>query len=275
LYAVGLVLYEMLAGRGAFDHHPDWKLISIAQLEEIPAPVSKFAPWVPPSIVELLVQVLAKDPRQRPRDAYAFAERLYDLEWASDGTKPRGETVRGHAPLAAMLTSIGAKKGDAPPIGVPAASVHPQAGGVIIRSGSDPHLGEAHGPTTPRAAAVRSFPQHDTFASQHSDARPAQRSKTLGMLLLATALLFSGLAIATTIVIRGRERPAPTFANTEPPPPIPTLSASEVLPSPTVSASASAAPVTTTVAPLPKPRGSAAAPKPTETSSRSDYAREL
>ena len=49
LYSVALVLYEMLAGRGAFDHHPDWKLLSIAQLEEIPAPVSHFAPWVPPS----------------------------------------------------------------------------------------------------------------------------------------------------------------------------------------------------------------------------------
>ena len=180
LYAVGLVLYEMLAGRGAFDHHPDWKMISIAQLEEIPAPVSTFAPWVPPSIVELLIaSALAKDPRQRPRDAYAFAERLYELEYASDGTKPRGETVPGKGPLAAMLTSVDhARANDAPPIGVPAASVKKSGRGeVVIRSGSNPSLpDETHGPTTPRAAPVRSVNVHDTFASQHSDARRPRES---------------------------------------------------------------------------------------------------
>ena len=116
----------------------------------------------------MLAQALSKDPRQRPRDAYAFAERLYDLEWASDGAKPRGETVRGHAPIAAVLTTIDlAKKGDA---------------------GSEPRIASApripvdnYGPTTARVASVRSM--HDTFALQHADARPAQRSKTLGLVL--------------------------------------------------------------------------------------------
>ena len=95
LYAAGLVLYEMLAGVGPFDHYDDWTRVSKAQLEELPAPVSKFAPWVPASIVTLIQSALAKDPRVRPRDAYAFAERLFELEWASDGKDPHDMTAEG------------------------------------------------------------------------------------------------------------------------------------------------------------------------------------
>ena len=85
LYAVGLVLYEMLTGHGPFDQYEDWNDVSLAQLEEIPAPVSRDAPWVPASIVALVQSALAKDPKLRPRSAWAFAERLYELEYASDG----------------------------------------------------------------------------------------------------------------------------------------------------------------------------------------------
>lgn len=105
LYAVGLVLYEMLCGQGPFEHLESGSLVSQAHLREIPAPVSKFAPWVPPSIVELISSALAKAPRQRPRDAYAFAERLYELEWANDGKDPSDRTAEG--PLSRILSTAG------------------------------------------------------------------------------------------------------------------------------------------------------------------------
>jgi serine/threonine-protein kinase len=95
LYAAGLVLYEMLAGVGPFDHYQDWGEVAEAQLNQVPDPVSKRAPWVPESIVSLIQSALAKDPRMRPRDAYAFAERLFELEWASDGKDPHDLTVEG------------------------------------------------------------------------------------------------------------------------------------------------------------------------------------
>jgi len=104
LYAVGLVLYEMLAGVGPFDHYDDWTKVSEAQMKEIPAPVSKFAPWVPASIVALIQSALAKDPKIRPRDAYAFAERLFELEWASDGKNPHDLTLEG--PSAAQTPPV-------------------------------------------------------------------------------------------------------------------------------------------------------------------------
>jgi serine/threonine-protein kinase len=108
IYATGLVLYEMLAGVGPFDHHDDWVKISKAQLGEIPAPVTKFAPWAPPSIVALLEAALDKDPARRPRDAYAFSERLYELERANDGGDARAE---GPLDLARRDTEAGAPEG--------------------------------------------------------------------------------------------------------------------------------------------------------------------
>ena len=132
LYAVGLVLYEMLCGIGPFEHLESGELLSQAHLREIPPPVSKFAPWVPPSIVQLIAASLAKEPRQRPRDAYAFAERLFELEWANDGKDPNDRTSEG--PLSRILSTAGGNKpssknmvaapprdrlGNVPRIGVP------------------------------------------------------------------------------------------------------------------------------------------------------------
>ena len=139
LYAVGLVLYEMLCGIGPFEHLDSGSLVSQAHLREIPAPISKFAPWVPPSIVQLIDAALAKDPRQRPRDAYGFAERLYELEWANDGKDPNDRSATAEGPLSRILSTVGAEKpssknmvaakpkdrlGNVPVIGIPAEARH-------------------------------------------------------------------------------------------------------------------------------------------------------
>lgn len=109
LYAVGLVLYEMLAGVGPFEHCQTGQSLSIAHLNEVPDPVSKLAPWVPASIVALIASALSKDPTKRPRDAYAFAERLFELQWATDGKDPLDQTTAG--PLTRLITHVsGASK---------------------------------------------------------------------------------------------------------------------------------------------------------------------
>jgi eukaryotic-like serine/threonine-protein kinase len=143
LYAVGLVLYEMLCGIGPFEHLDSGSLVSQAHLKEMPPPVSKFAPWVPPSIVQLIDASLAKEPRQRPRDAYGFAERLYELEWANDGKDPNDRTSEG--PLSRILSTVGVSKpssknmvaaapkdrlANVPVIGIPAEARH---GGPTIK----------------------------------------------------------------------------------------------------------------------------------------------
>ena len=251
LYAVGLVLYEMLAGRGPFDHHRDWKMLSIAQIEEIPAPVSQFAPWVPESIVQLIAQALAKDPRQRPRDAHAFAERLYELQWATIDSpelkKPGVPTQPGHGALNQLMTDVQHAQGEAPVIG---------AGPVVVIP-------------TPRAALSRG---DDTFASSHSDAHPAPKSR--GLYLLAIGIALFGFAAAVAIVIIGTRTPGPVHAATPPPSAPPPETAA--LPPPSVTPSETPAPVSTqspshhpSSAPRPAARP-APAPPP-----RTDFAREL
>lgn len=157
LYAVGLVLYEMLCGIGPFEHLDSGSLVSQAHLREIPPPVSKFAPWVPPSVVQLISSALAKEPKHRPRDAYAFAERLYELEWANDGKDPNDHTAEG--PLSRILSTAGGngkpssknlvaaapakdRLGNVPLIGIPADARH---GGPTLK-GMGGHTGEATSP---------------------------------------------------------------------------------------------------------------------------------
>ena len=145
IYAVGLVLYEMLSGIGPFEHLDSGSLVSQAHLREIPPPVSKFAPWVPPSIVQLIAAALAKEPRQRPRDAYAFAERLFELEWANDGKDPNDRTSEG--PLSRILSTVNPSSrkieaaapkdrlGNVPVVGVPHDARH---GGPTIKGVGGP-----------------------------------------------------------------------------------------------------------------------------------------
>ncbi len=175
LYAVGLVLYEMLCGIGPFEDVDSGELVSQAHLKAMPPPVSKFAPWVPPSIVQLIAASLAKEPRQRPRDAYAFAERLFELEWANDGKDPNDRTAEG--PLSRILSTAG---GDKPSSKNLFAAAPPRD-----RLGNVPRIGvpeEARrgGPTSPGMGAPEStMPGEDALLAgllDRQDVRP--RSKT-------------------------------------------------------------------------------------------------
>ena len=187
LYAVGLVLYEMLCGIGPFEHLDSGSLVSQAHLREIPPPVSKFAPWVPPSIVELISSALAKEPRQRPRDAYLFAERLFELEWANDGKDPNDRTSEG--PLSRILSTAGGankpagknmvagpprdRLGNVPVVGVPGRARH---GGPTIRGmGGNTLEGTSPGEDTLLAglgARADAAPRSNPRSKQVRDAGP-------------------------------------------------------------------------------------------------------
>ncbi len=152
LYAVGLVLYEMLAGAGPFDHYETGPAVATAHVRETPAPVSGLAPWVPASIVALIASALAKDPKQRPKDAYAFAEKLFELEWASDGNDPHDATKEGPVgPLQRVLTDVGGLEvsGERASGGKIAAAAVPESakhkGRTIVGVGE----GGRHEPTSP------------------------------------------------------------------------------------------------------------------------------
>lgn len=79
LYAVGLVLYEMLAGRGPFDDFTGEVEIGKAQVDVVPPPLARFA-TVPAELDRLVASALAKKAEERPKDAYTFGQKLRELK---------------------------------------------------------------------------------------------------------------------------------------------------------------------------------------------------
>lgn len=79
IYAVGLVLYEMLAGRGPFDHLKGGAELVRAQIEESPGPLSVVAPDVGSDVAHWCQRMLAKEPAERPERAADLAMRLEGL----------------------------------------------------------------------------------------------------------------------------------------------------------------------------------------------------
>jgi hypothetical protein len=73
LYALGCVLYELLAGRPAFEATSPGALIH-KHLLEVPAPLGRED--VPPALEALVMQLLEKEPDRRPADARETYDRL-------------------------------------------------------------------------------------------------------------------------------------------------------------------------------------------------------
>jgi serine/threonine-protein kinase len=66
IYSLGCVAYELVVGRVPFPRESVAELIA-AHLGEQPRPPCELAPRIPPALDALVVAMLAKDPRRRPR----------------------------------------------------------------------------------------------------------------------------------------------------------------------------------------------------------------
>jgi serine/threonine protein kinase len=72
LYALGCVLYELLAGRPPFTGDR----LADQHLHEVPLPLLVHAPHVPAELAEITLQLLEKEPDRRPEDAAIVREVL-------------------------------------------------------------------------------------------------------------------------------------------------------------------------------------------------------
>jgi eukaryotic-like serine/threonine-protein kinase len=100
LYSVGVVLYEVLAGRLPFAGKSTMDIL-LAHATEEPPPFAFVGAggWVTPAIEEVVQTCLAKDPVDRPNNARELAER-YEAALAADAaaaTAPRAPSAAGQS----------------------------------------------------------------------------------------------------------------------------------------------------------------------------------
>ncbi|MGZ3423737.1 MAG: serine/threonine-protein kinase, partial [Polyangiales bacterium] len=76
IWALGAVLYEMLAGRPAFPLLPTFQETAVNIVTKSPPPLAEVAPWVPAPVAEVVAKALVRDQNERIPDATTFAEML-------------------------------------------------------------------------------------------------------------------------------------------------------------------------------------------------------
>lgn len=117
LYALGCLLYTMLTGRPPFTLERGLLQVMYQQVHEVPPPPSAYRP-VPAPVDRLVMDLLAKDPADRPADAADVVDRLRTLSRALSAAAAPAAPAAG-APAGAGAAGAGAyvpTEPDLPPV---------------------------------------------------------------------------------------------------------------------------------------------------------------
>ena len=98
LYSIGVMLYEMLAGRIPFDGDSA-VAIALKHLSEPPAPLAQVRPDIHPALEAAAMHALVKDPAHRFRSAEEFTAALDAARTAIESGDGVGEDTAVFAPL--------------------------------------------------------------------------------------------------------------------------------------------------------------------------------
>ena len=112
VYALGLLLYEMLAGRSPFQGDTDMAA-ALARLTTPPPPLRQLRADIPPAVEAVTMRCLALDPADRFQDAHALSLALDDL------LEDSGEIERPTT-TSATRTAVAPARPPAPPRQTPA-----------------------------------------------------------------------------------------------------------------------------------------------------------
>jgi tRNA A-37 threonylcarbamoyl transferase component Bud32 len=91
VYALGIVMYEMLTGRTPFDGDTP-VAVAMQHIQDMPVPPTQLNPGIPPALEEIIMRCLEKVPEMRYRDGSSLARALEVL-----GDEEIAETVTGSA----------------------------------------------------------------------------------------------------------------------------------------------------------------------------------
>jgi serine/threonine protein kinase len=194
VYAVGLLLYEMVAGEGPFDDLTDITQQMLAHLHRPPRPLRQWAD-LPAGLEALIGRALAKHPDERPRSAEYMAAELAPFAGSDPpdhGAKQR-HPVSSSAFVQSSFTSTPS----------PAPTSSPTPAGIVINT--SPPLGVKlnpawHQPTLELSVETRlanSSVAPDPFPTEPV-ADGATKRRAVGVGLVLTAVV--GLAVAVFAV---------------------------------------------------------------------------
>ncbi|WP_438024767.1 serine/threonine-protein kinase [Sorangium sp. So ce233] len=177
IYAMGLVLYELVAGRGPFDELRGRRdALRFAHCEREPPPPSRLAPQpIPPAVERLILRAIAKAPEHRFQTAA-------DMEAAVRRLHGGAQPSAAPSPVARELTPTAS---DAP------ASVASARGAPQRRLRPASPIGGR-----PGAALLARRPRARSRQRARPAARAASRAAALGICALALASAALVLALA-------------------------------------------------------------------------------
>ncbi|MDC0684601.1 serine/threonine-protein kinase [Sorangium atrum] len=192
VYAAGVVLYTLVAGRDPFEHMRRVHELVRAHASEVPAPPSSHAPrLVPPELDRAIMRALEKRPELRFPDAAAFAAELSriaaGLSRGVDGGSvvPSGSYWQRTAPLTL------------PPVRAP---VLPPTLSATVKAFGLTALDMAAQPT-PGAAQQRASEAHRSRARRaRRPARPEASWAAMGLLVVSVVLFGFTLALLVSFV---------------------------------------------------------------------------
>jgi serine/threonine-protein kinase len=90
IYSLGIIAYEMFTGGVPFAHDEVYPLL-MRHLKETPRPPQSLVPLLPKELDELILQMLAKEPEDRPASCSSVARRLMNVRnvWVAEGAPDR------------------------------------------------------------------------------------------------------------------------------------------------------------------------------------------
>ena len=98
VYALGIVMYEMLTGRTPFDGDTP-VAVAMQHIQDTPAPPTQLNPNIPPALEEIILRCLEKVPEMRFRDGSVLARALEML-----GEEDSNATIPANLPSSGLTT---------------------------------------------------------------------------------------------------------------------------------------------------------------------------
>lgn len=131
LFSLGCVLYRLCTGEMPFKGADTISILSSLALDNPPPPVSLNFD-LPTELSDLVMQMLSKDPAQRPESAQAVADALLEIESQTFSGEPKAIGIRKPLPTSKPQSKIKTQKSKLAVLGTAAALAAAVIAGIVL-----------------------------------------------------------------------------------------------------------------------------------------------